>query len=89
MTQIVNFSLPNILANRIILHIELNNTISPEILPSKESFRPIEYSQILYSHILLKKKSLCAELYYLVNYSVATWFKYISIMRITQIIYST
>ena len=45
----------NILANRIVLHIELVNTISPDILPSKESIGSIKQAQILFRAIILKR----------------------------------
>ena len=62
----------NNLANQIVLHIELVNTISPDILPSKESIGSIKQAQILFRAIIVKKKFWCARMYYLVNYSVAT-----------------
>ena len=56
----IHYVLYNILANRIVLHIELVNTISPDILPSQESIGSIKQAQILFRAIILKKKFWCA-----------------------------
>lgn len=65
--------------------LDLNNTISPEILSSKVSLGPIEYKQISFSDILFLNKSWYAELYYLVNYSVATLLKTYIFTRLHQL----